>query len=115
MCKTSCALCLKNLAFECSVPVFSITVRFSCPFFVSVCPCLRVRVCVSVSACPCHFGGLSNVLGVFQMFCGVFDKLLHYHLNMCCELLGVHLFLGGVLHVWATVLINNIMFLQLGR
>ena len=52
---------------------------------------------VSVSACPCHFGGLSDVLGVFRMFWGVLDKLLHFNLNIrgCCKQLGVHLFFGG--------------------
>ena len=49
------------------------------------------------------FWGVSNVLGVFW---SVLDKLLHFNLNIrvCCEQLGVHLFLGGVLHIWATVI-----------
>ena len=51
------------------------------------------------------FCGVSNVLAVFRMFwcfvvfrmfLGVLDKLLHFNLNIrvCCEQLGLHLFLG---------------------
>ena len=61
----------------------------------------------NVLGCFECFGRVSNVLGcferfgVFRMFWDVLDKLLHFNLNIrvCCEQLGVHLFLGGVLHI----------------
>ena len=43
------------------------------------------------------FEGVSDVLGMFRLFWGVLDQLLHFlnlNIRVCCKQLGVHLFLG---------------------
>jgi hypothetical protein len=63
-----------------------------------------------------EFCSVSNLLGRFESFWGVWNILGVFQINgrtvicilRCFVNSGVPLFLGGVLHIWATVILNHI-------